>query len=159
VHLSAAVQPVISAEIMELHHKKHHQTYVNTFNTLAEQLSDAEGKNDVAKMIALQGGLKFNGGGAFCAHASVCTSDHHRHPAVLCFTIVVSLTTSSVVMSGDEYAGHVNHSMFWKNLTPPKVWHMRHAFADVFSNQVSFVLQGSTLMRAPGIAGLCAAGR
>lgn len=48
---------------MELHHKKHHQTYVNTFNTLAEQFSDAEAKNDVAKMIALQGGIKFNGGG------------------------------------------------------------------------------------------------
>jgi Fe-Mn family superoxide dismutase len=73
-----ALEPVISAEIMELHHKKHHQTYVNTFNTLAEQLSDAEGKSDVAKMIALQGGIKFNGG------------------------------------------GHVNHSIFWKNLTPPK---------------------------------------
>jgi superoxide dismutase, Fe-Mn family len=64
---SVVLQPVISAEIMELHHKKHHQTYVNTFNTLAEQLSDAEAKNDVAKMIALQGGIKFNGGGASCA--------------------------------------------------------------------------------------------
>jgi Fe-Mn family superoxide dismutase len=74
----SALEPVITAEIMELHHKKHHQTYVNTFNTLAEQLSDAESKSDVAKMIALQGGLKFNGG------------------------------------------GHVNHSMFWKNLIPPK---------------------------------------
>lgn len=66
--MSAALQPVISAEIMELHHKKHHQTYVNTFNTLAEQLSDAEAKSDVAKMIALQGGIKFNGGGVL-----VCT--------------------------------------------------------------------------------------
>jgi superoxide dismutase, Fe-Mn family len=65
------LQPVISAEIMELHHKKHHQTYVNTFNTLAEQFSDAEAKNDVAKMIALQGGIKFNGGGVSSACAPV----------------------------------------------------------------------------------------
>jgi superoxide dismutase, Fe-Mn family len=69
-YICAPLQPVISAEIMELHHKKHHQTYVNTFNTLAEQLSDAEGKSDVAKMIALQGGIKFNGGGGVSLHCA-----------------------------------------------------------------------------------------
>lgn len=82
------MQPVISAEIMELHHKKHHQTYVNTFNTLAEQLSDAEAQNDVAKMIALQGGIKFNGGGAFCAHVSLHSSDQRGQPYP-CITMAV----------------------------------------------------------------------
>ncbi|MGE3954225.1 MAG: superoxide dismutase [Parachlamydiales bacterium] len=58
-----ALEPVISAEIMELHHKKHHQAYINNYNKLAEQHHEAEAKGDVAKMIALQSGLKFNGGG------------------------------------------------------------------------------------------------
>lgn len=66
-HRYVAMQPVISAEIMELHHKKHHQTYVNTFNTLTEQFGDAEQRGDVAKIIALGQGIKFNGGGAYLA--------------------------------------------------------------------------------------------
>jgi len=74
----SALEPYVSAEIMQLHHAKHHQTYVNNFNALAEQYTDAEAKGDVAKMIAMQAGIKFNGG------------------------------------------GHVNHSIFWKNLCPTK---------------------------------------
>ena len=74
---------------MELHHKKHHQTYVNTFNTLAEQLSDAEAKSDVAKMIALQGGIKFNGGGLFCALVLNTMLISSGVQPYLCITIVV----------------------------------------------------------------------
>ena len=36
-----ALEPVISAEIMQLHHSKHHQTYVNNFNVAAEKLAEA----------------------------------------------------------------------------------------------------------------------
>ncbi len=58
-----ALQPVISARIMELHHSKHHAAYVTNFNKAQETYADAEAKGDVAKMIALHGALKFNGGG------------------------------------------------------------------------------------------------
>ena len=37
----SALEPVISAEIMQLHHSKHHQTYVNNYNVAAEKLSEA----------------------------------------------------------------------------------------------------------------------
>lgn len=57
------LQPVISARIMELHHSKHHAAYVTNFNKAQETYADAEAKGDIAKMIALQGALKFNGGG------------------------------------------------------------------------------------------------
>nr|ADD24558.1 Superoxide dismutase, mitochondrial [Lepeophtheirus salmonis] len=71
-----ALEPVICAEIMQLHHSKHHQTYVNNYNVAEEKLSDAVAKGDASTIISLQGALKFNGG------------------------------------------GHLNHSIFWTNLTP-----------------------------------------
>ena len=71
-----ALEPVIAAEIMELHYTKHHNTYVTNLNASLEKYAEAEKKGDVAAMIALQGAIKFNGG------------------------------------------GHVNHSIFWSNLTP-----------------------------------------
>lgn len=50
----SALEPYISAEIMELHHKKHHQTYVTNVNKALEQFAEAEEKRDLAKMITLQ---------------------------------------------------------------------------------------------------------
>jgi Fe-Mn family superoxide dismutase len=58
-----ALEPVISAEIMELHYTKHHKTYVTNLNAALEKYHQAETKNDVAQMIALQAAIKFNGGG------------------------------------------------------------------------------------------------
>ncbi|MCB1118040.1 MAG: superoxide dismutase [Chlamydiia bacterium] len=59
----SALEPVISAEIMELHHKKHHQGYVTKLNEAMEKYETLESKGDVAGMIALQSAIKFNGGG------------------------------------------------------------------------------------------------
>ena len=51
-HLSIQVNlQVISAEIMQIHHSKHHQTYVNNLNMVEEKLSDAVAKNDVSSVI------------------------------------------------------------------------------------------------------------
>eukprot|EP00850_Spirogloea_muscicola_P003318 SM000013S26487 [mRNA] locus=s13:618564:620294:- [translate_table: standard] len=63
---------------MRLHHQKHHQTYVTNLNKALEQLEAAHGSEDLETEIALQGALKFNGG------------------------------------------GHINHTIFWQNLAPPK---------------------------------------
>nr|AXV48270.1 Mn superoxide dismutase [Dugesia japonica] len=71
-----ALEPSISADIMEVHHKKHHAAYVNNLNIALEQLDEAVHKNDVSKVISMQNAIKFNGG------------------------------------------GHLNHSIFWKNLCP-----------------------------------------
>lgn len=76
-----ALEPVISAKIMELHHKKHHKAYVDNLNIALEKESVAEQKNGievVSAMIDLQSAIQFNGG------------------------------------------GHINHSIFWTNLTPQK---------------------------------------
>lgn len=35
-----ALEPVISGEIMELHHKKHHATYVNNLNVAEDTLKE-----------------------------------------------------------------------------------------------------------------------
>jgi len=58
-----ALEPVISGQIMELHYTKHHQAYVNNLNAALEKYQEAESKNDIAAMIALQAAIKFNGGG------------------------------------------------------------------------------------------------
>ena len=41
----AALEPHISGEIMELHHDKHHATYVKGLNTALEKLQEAR-END-----------------------------------------------------------------------------------------------------------------
>ncbi len=58
-----ALEPVISAEIMELHYSKHHKGYVTNLNAALEKYHEAESRNDVPAMIALQSAIKFNGGG------------------------------------------------------------------------------------------------
>ncbi|CAD8096889.1 unnamed protein product [Paramecium primaurelia] len=72
------LEPVLSATLLEFHHSKHHQAYINNLNAAQEQLEDALAKNDVQKISSLQGTIKFNLG------------------------------------------GHLNHSLFWENLTPIK---------------------------------------
>ncbi|KAI5986203.1 manganese superoxide dismutase [Pisolithus albus] len=68
-----ALEPYISKQIMELHHTKHHQTYVNALNAAEAAYAKASTPKE---RIALQAALRFNGG------------------------------------------GHINHSLFWKNLAP-----------------------------------------
>lgn len=58
-----ALEPVISAEIMNLHYNKHHNAYVTNLNKALEQSYDAACKGDLPAVIALQQAIKFNGGG------------------------------------------------------------------------------------------------
>jgi Fe-Mn family superoxide dismutase len=58
-----ALAPVLSAELMELHHSKHHAAYVTNLNVALEKQDVVEKSGDVAAMIALQAAIKFNGGG------------------------------------------------------------------------------------------------
>ena len=59
-----AVEPHISAEIMELHHSKHHQNYVNGANAALEKLEAARKDGSIAAVVtALSKDLAFNLGG------------------------------------------------------------------------------------------------
>jgi len=58
-----ALEPAISEQIMELHHSRHHQTYVNNLNAALKALVTASKNNDVPAQIALQPAIKFSGGG------------------------------------------------------------------------------------------------
>lgn len=71
-----ALEPVISRDIMKLHHQKHHQAYVNGLNDALQKLDAAQEKGCVKTIISLEPALRFHGG------------------------------------------GHLNHSIFWKNLCP-----------------------------------------
>merc|ERR1711879_900936 len=57
------LEPFINAEIMELHHSKHHQTYTNNFNNLSAQIQEAVNSGDFTTQQKLQAGMKFNYGG------------------------------------------------------------------------------------------------
>ncbi|XP_030973272.1 superoxide dismutase [Mn], mitochondrial-like [Quercus lobata] len=57
-----ALEPVISGEIMQLHHQKHHQTYITNYNKALEQLDQALAKADSSSIVQLQSAIKFNGG-------------------------------------------------------------------------------------------------
>ncbi|NKY99807.1 MULTISPECIES: superoxide dismutase [Nocardiopsis] len=72
----AALEPWISGQIMELHHDKHHATYVAGANTALEKMAEARETGDFGTIPMLEKNLAFNLG------------------------------------------GHVNHSIFWKNLSP-----------------------------------------
>lgn len=58
-----ALEPYISAKIMELHHSKHHQTYVNGLNSALTTIAEAESKGDFTKAASVAPALNFHGGG------------------------------------------------------------------------------------------------
>jgi len=72
----SALEPHISAEIMQLHHDKHHAAYVTGANTALEKLAEARENGDLSMVNKFEKDLAFNLG------------------------------------------GHVNHSVFWKNMSP-----------------------------------------
>ena len=58
-----ALDPHISGQIMELHHSKHHATYVAGANTALEQLAEARETGNFANINKLEKDLAFNLGG------------------------------------------------------------------------------------------------
>ena len=55
--------PVITAEIMEVHHGKHHNAYVNNYNAAVEKFLDFEAKGNHHAASDLCKAIRFNGGG------------------------------------------------------------------------------------------------
>ncbi|MFT0847971.1 superoxide dismutase [Actinomycetaceae bacterium L2_0104] len=59
----SALEPHISGKIMELHHDKHHATYVSGANTALENLAAAREAGDLSKVNQFSKDLAFNVGG------------------------------------------------------------------------------------------------
>lgn len=57
------LEPVISGEIMEIHHGKHHKGYVANLNKALEVYAQAYDKGDLAQLIVAHKAVKFNAGG------------------------------------------------------------------------------------------------
>ena len=71
-----ALEPAIDERIMELHHDKHHQGYVDGANAALEKLQSMRQNDDWGDVKAVKRNLAFN------------------------------------------YSGHINHSIFWQNMSP-----------------------------------------
>ncbi len=56
----AALEPHLSARILELHHGKHHQAYVDGANATLDKLAAARDQGDFASLVGLQKTLAFN---------------------------------------------------------------------------------------------------
>jgi superoxide dismutase, Fe-Mn family len=56
----AALEPYYSAQMLELHHSKHHAAYVSGLNTVLEQLDAARDSNDFEAIAGLEKKLAFN---------------------------------------------------------------------------------------------------
>lgn len=57
------LEPYISADILKVHHGKHHVAYVNNLNIAEEKFAEAQAKGDTVGAIAAASLLRFNGGG------------------------------------------------------------------------------------------------
>src|SRR5258705_1270830 len=55
-----ALEPHISGQIMQLHHDKHHATYVKKANETLEKLDEARDKSDFTRLGGLEKALAFN---------------------------------------------------------------------------------------------------
>ncbi len=56
----SALEPYISAPLLEVHHSKHHANYVTQANDTLEKLDEARDKGDFTRIAALEKSLAFN---------------------------------------------------------------------------------------------------
>jgi Fe-Mn family superoxide dismutase len=56
----AALEPHYSAQVLELHHDKHHAAYVKGANETLEKLEAARAKDDFATIVGLQKAMAFH---------------------------------------------------------------------------------------------------
>lgn len=62
----SALEPTLIADILAVHHQKHHRRYVDNYNGLIEKLVDSAYKQDTVQVQKLAPKVKFNAGGHNC---------------------------------------------------------------------------------------------
>lgn len=99
---------------MELHHSKHHNTYVTSYNTQIEKLQEAQQKGDIQAQIAIQPLINFHGGTRVRNPplSLLSKTTHTRYAS--CKTKRKTDTRNLLSFLG----GHTNHTLFWENLAP-----------------------------------------
>jgi Fe-Mn family superoxide dismutase len=58
-----SLEPILTGEILEVHHKKHHQAYINNYNTLIQDLVKKAYEKDSFGVQNLCGKVAFHAGG------------------------------------------------------------------------------------------------
>merc|ERR1712203_221353 len=61
-----SLEPILTGEILEIHHKKHHQGYVNKYNAGVESLIKKHYEGDTVGVQKLCKAVSFTAGGHNC---------------------------------------------------------------------------------------------
>lgn len=113
------LEPVLSKDLVEIHHAKHHQTYITNYNNLLPTLEEAVSKGDTEKIISLGSALKFNGG------------SHINHSIYWTNLAPIKQGGGQVPDSSSTFRQHLE-----------KTWGSVEKFQDVFTNN-TIAIQGS----------------
>lgn len=62
----SALEPILISDILETHHKLHHQAYINNYNKLMDQFIDNHYKGNITEVQNLCSKIAFNAGGHNC---------------------------------------------------------------------------------------------
>ncbi|KAF7494899.1 Superoxide dismutase [Mn] [Sarcoptes scabiei] len=92
-----ALEPIISADIIKLHHGKHHQAYVNNLNISLENLKKRSKKYRLSFL---------------------CLDFEKKNISNLSYTDDVKVIIQLEQNIRFNRGGHVNHSIYWQNLAP-----------------------------------------
>lgn len=102
-----ALEPHIDAKTMEIHHTKHHQTYIDNLNKALKNLDENKEYNDEDLVELLKGLLKNE----------------------------KNINEADLTAIRNNGGGHVNHALFWKIIGPNKGGEAKGALKEAIEKE------------------------
>ncbi|CAN4095066.1 unnamed protein product [Withania somnifera] len=133
---------------MQIHHQKHHQTYIANYNNALEQLHGAINKGDLPTVVKLQSAIKFNGGGPLLS-LSFYEGGGEPPKGSLGSSINTNFGSLEAVIQKMNAEGAALQGSGWVWLGLDK--ELKRLVIETTSNQDPLVIKGSNLVPLLGI--------